>query len=228
METPSTAASQNHTDRLPILLVSRGLFHPHLFVRRELYRILAEVPGAEISRAAALEDLSGPQLNTFQAAVLFFHERQISPAALDAWEVYLQAGGGVLALHAAAASYKESDRYTKLLGGRFTSHGPVQEITITTRPPGQQLFGPLPDFTIRDEFYRMETRTDITILFTARQNGLEEPFVWIRQHGSGRLCYLAAGHTTASLRHPSVQHIIQRAVQWCAGQIRVNGEAGSE
>lgn len=212
-------ANQPERNPLPILLVSRGLFHPHPFARRVLRTTLDTIPHVHINPVRGLDSLTSADLHEYRAAVLYFHARSIAPAALEALQNYLQAGGGLLAVHAAAASFKDSQVYFELLGGRFVSHGAVQQITITAQPQSVPLFGELPDFSIHDEFYRMETREDISILFSARQGELEEPFAWTRQHGNGRVFYLAAGHTAASLRHPAVQRIVRRGLLWCAGQL---------
>jgi type 1 glutamine amidotransferase len=206
-----------------ILLVTRGLFHPHPFARRALEKILRNTPGCRVSVSPSLEKIPGTAFGTSQAVVLYFHEKHISNQALAALQAYLEGGGGVLAIHAAAASYKHAPAYFELLGGKFVSHGAVQDFTITPQPPAQAILGNLPAFAIRDEFYRMETREDITVLLNAHQETLVEPFAWVRRHGRGRVCYLAAGHTTGSLQHPAVRKILQRGLLWCAGRTGAPG-----
>ena len=198
---------------IPILLVSDGLFHPSLPARRVLERFLRGLPGSAVLRARSLEALPRIDRAGIRAVVLYYHHKTISPAALDALEQYAQSGGGVVAVHSASASFKQSARYRDLLGGRFLRHGPVREINL--RPCAESvLFAGIPPFPLRDELYRHEVTPDITAHFFVEVDGEREPFVWSRSCGAGRVLYLAPGHTVSALRSPHLQEILRRGLAW--------------
>ena len=234
-----------------VLVISSGIFHPSLAGRLALWRALRATPGvtlrhapfgpAEAFRGAAsapVEVLARADLPRADALVLFIHGKTISPPALDSLDRFVREGGGILAVHSATASFKETPRYTAILGGRFTGHPPVGPLEI--RPSGvDEIFGPVAPFTVTDEAYRHELADDIRVHFTARPlrpatpqrtaraqfplaaapPGEELPIVWTRRHGLGRICYAGWGHCSASLRHPSTVRILQAGLAWvCRGR----------
>jgi len=195
----------------PVLLVSSGIVHPSLLERFWLRRAL---PGGRWQRAASLEALPRLALDSFQVLVLYYHHKAISPAALDCLDAYVRRGGGVLAIHAATASFKQEPRYFDILGGRFVGHGPVESFAV--RPVDQDpLFGDIPPFTVRDELYRHEMVAEVRVRMVG---GAEDvPVVWTRHHERGRVCYCVFGHTISAMRHPQVQEVLRRGLAWACG-----------
>jgi type 1 glutamine amidotransferase len=203
---------------LPILLISSGIFHPPLAGRLALRRTLESAGGFSLESAASLEGLTGLDLNRFGAVVLYFHHKSVSSEALRRLEDFLQAGGGCLGIHSASASYKGEARFFELLGGRFSSHGPVETYRVLPAQPADPIFGSLSPFEIRDERYLHEYNPGNTVHFYTTIGEKREPVVWTRRCGAGRACYCSAGHTVSSLRHPAIQQILIRGLRWAAGE----------
>ena len=201
----------------PILLVSDGLFHPSVPARFWLRRALAGLPGYPFRRVSSLEALPGLAPGPFHAIVLYVHHERISPAALDALDAFLDAGGGLLALHSASASYKNEPHFYELLGGHFVEHGPVEEFLVQSAAAPDDVFGDLPAFSVRDELYRHEYGATNRIHYYTDVDGVREPVVWTRRQGRGRVCYCALGHTASVMGQPEVQQIVQRGLVWAAG-----------
>ena len=40
--------------------------------------------------------------------------------------------------------------------------------------------------------------------------------VYVKQHGAGRVAYLASGHDARSLSHPTYRTLFTRAITWAA------------
>jgi type 1 glutamine amidotransferase len=205
------------------LFISDGIVHPSLLARFWLRRALSSppVPGATdvprygFHRVASLEALPRVwRLDSFPAIVLYVHHRTLSPSALEHLERFLQAGGGLLALHSASASFKEEPRYHDILGGRFVGHGPVEAFVVQPAVAQDEVFGEVPEFSVRDELYRHEYNAANRIHFYTPVDGEREPMVWTRRRGQGRVCYCALGHTASVMRHPRVHQILQRGLAW--------------
>ncbi|MFZ5918801.1 MAG: ThuA domain-containing protein [Chloroflexota bacterium] len=201
----------------PILLVSAGLVHPSLPARFWLRRALAARPGYEFRRAASLEVLPGLPPGAFRAIVFYAHHASISPAALESLDDFLQAGGGLLAVHSASASFKAEPRYHDLLGGRFVGHGPVKEFAVQPAAPHDEVFGDVSPFSVRDELYRHEYDAANRIHFYTAIDDEREPVVWTRRRGQGRVCYCALGHTASAIHQPPVHRLLQRGLAWVDG-----------
>lgn len=212
----------------PVLLVFDGLIHPSLAARRSLEGYLRSLPGYTFRRARSVEALAKTDPTVFRAVVLYYHHKHISPGALAALRLFLQDGGGVLALHSAAASFKDCPEYFRLLGGRFVHHAAVQPVTL--RPvENTRLFAGMAAFSIRDEFYRHEVYPGSAVHFFAEADGAREPFVWSREEGAGRVLYAAPGHTADALRSHQVREVLRRGLAWlCRMEPSAHGSTGGD
>lgn len=197
-----------------LLLVSSGTLHPTPLTRMALRQALTDLADYSVRRIRVLEELPQVDLEACSAVVLFFHRESVSQAALDRLESYVAGGGGLFAVHAAAASFMHASRYHALLGGRFRTHGPVEAFQVHPVESEDPVFGAVPVFSVQDELYRHEYDPAVRVHFYTVVAGEQEPVVWTRTHGKGRVGYLALGHTPDSLRHPAVVQIIRRGVSW--------------
>ena len=203
---------------IPVLCVSSGLFHPSLSARWALQRALAGAHRFELSRVSSLEQLPLLNPDNFRALVLYMHQKSITSEALGCLDQYVRRGGGLLAVHSAAASFKQEPRYHALLGGRFDRHGPVERFSVQPGLVEDEIFSLRGLFTLRDERYLHQLVGEVRVHYASLSGGTPEPFVWTRRHGAGRVCYCAAGHTSESMRHPAVRRILIEGLAWAAGE----------
>lgn len=196
-----------------ILLVTDGIFHPPYTARRELHKTLAKIDSFSFEHVRSLEKLP-LDMEQYSAMVIYFHQKEISQAALAALEAFVSKGGGILAIHSATASFKQTKPYFKILGGRFTGHGAVGTIQVKHRR--SEIFGEIGNFVVKDELYLHELEPGITVHFTAKHSGQDVPVVWTYGYGKGKVCYAVPGHTTQSMRNPVYQEILRRGLAWVA------------
>jgi len=202
---------------IPILYVSSGLFHPAWPNRLRLRALLAGSGGYAMREARSLERVSDAVYAGVRAVVLYVHTKGLSGPALDRLEGFVRGGGGLLAVHSAAASFKQEPRYHALLGGRFTGHGPVGRFLVQPAAAADRVFSARTGFWLHDERYLHETQADIQVRFTSNAGGGSDPFVWTRVHAAGRVCYCAAGHTFSSLGQAEVRRILLDGLAWVTG-----------
>jgi type 1 glutamine amidotransferase len=202
------------TDKKQVWLVSSGIVHPSFLERFWLRRALRRLPDVTLRQVPTLESLLRQPLAQIRGMVLYFHQQRASPAALAALEDFVSNGGGLLALHAATASFPEEDRYFEILGGRFRHHGPVGTFQVLPVSDRDQIFGSIPAFTVRDELYVHEYDENNRIHFYTEVDGERQPMVWTRTHGQGRVVYSSPGHCVSTMRHPAVQDIVRRGLVW--------------
>lgn len=199
-----------------VLLVLAGVIHPPYRGRSLLKQTLAELPGFRFDEVPDLAQAVQRGLEAYDALVLYYHHRDdaLSDTELSAFSSYVDAGGGVLAVHSATASYKRTPAYFTVLGGRFVGHGPVEPIAVRPSHADDDLFGGIDGFTVKDELYLHELQPDIRCRFETTYRGEPAPLVWTREPGAGRVCYVCPGHRSASMAHPSVQEILRRGLRW--------------
>ena len=197
-----------------ILLVTDGIFHPTYFGRLALRGSLKQMEGFSFIHVSSLEILPS-DLESFSALVLHFHHKMISDRALEQLDTFVKNGGGILAIHAATASFKQSMPYFKILGGQFTGHGKVENFEVIK--VRDDIFTGISNFFIKDELYIHELEPGIEAHFTAKYQGKDVPVVWTYHYGRGSVCYTVPGHTTATMSHPMYQKILQRGLEWVTG-----------
>jgi type 1 glutamine amidotransferase len=199
------------------LLILRGLVHPTWLACRRLQRVLTAAPGFQFKHAGSLESLLRLETDRLSSIALYVHQRRISPAALQRLDDFIRHGGGLLAVHGAAASFKTEPDYHEILGGRFIGHGPVAEFEVLPSP-GEDLFRGIEAFSLRDELYRHEFDPANKVHFFTQVGSEREPVVWTRNHDQGRICYCSLGHTSQTFHHPAVVEILRRGLLWVSGQ----------
>lgn len=201
---------------MKVLLVSAGIVHPTLFARVALRRALAALPGLQLQCINSLNRLPALDLSQYQALILYYHQRELSEAAISTFTSFVENGGGVLAIHSASASFKASELYFDVLGGHFVNHGRVEPYVVEPAPDAG-IFSKIDAFIVHDELYLHEYESSNIIHFYTTVGHSKEPVVWSRSYGQGRVCYCAPGHTTAAMQHPVVQSILRLGLQWVCG-----------
>lgn len=208
-----------------VLLVTDGIFHPTLLGRLALHKALASLtprpsPSGRGNRVrgnfpfvhvSSLEKLPA-DLKPFSAFVLHYHHNTISDSALAKLEQFVKNGGGILAIHAATASFKEILPYFEILGGRFIGHGAVEPFEV--KRVRDDIFGGIDYFVVRDELYIHELQPGIEVHFTAKHEGQDVPVVWTYRYGKGKICYAVPGHTTESMKNRTYQEVLKRGLEW--------------
>jgi len=135
---------------------------------------------------------------------------------------FVTTGGGFLALHNATALKRIDDGpclYREVLGSSYNGHGPADEafeVSVTDTPhPVTRGVRPYPAV---DERHRAILHADdATVLLEARADGETTINGYARLYGSGRVCYLANGHTYDMLACDAMRRLLTNAARWCAG-----------
>jgi len=132
----------------------------------------------------------------------------------EAFERWVRAGGGVVAIHAAANADRDWAFYGELLGGaRFRDHrpGPLQREDVVVEPdPATQ---GLPRRWARsDEWYRFDPEPGPAAHVLATVDG--DPMIWTTAVGDGRALYTALGHAAEAWDEPRYRRHIFAAIEW--------------
>lgn len=198
-----------------VLLVTDGIFHPTLFGRVALHEALRQLNCFSFIHVSSLEKLPS-DLESFSAIVLHFQHKKISNHAFGQLDNFVNNGGGILAIHAATASFKETMPYFDILGGRFIGHGAVENFEV--KRVRDEVFGGIENFVVKDELYIHELQPGIEVHFTAKHEGTDIPVVWTYQYGKGKICYAVPGHTTGSMRNETYQQVLKRGLMWVTNE----------
>ena len=142
---------------------------------------------------------------------------------------FVKAGGGVVAIHAAADSHYFWPWYGRLIGGRFQRHPagtPTGRVSIVNRR--HRANRGLPRASIRtDEWYYYDDFDPTsTLLMTLDPASIGEadvnpnPVSWARTVDGGRVFYTALGHTAESYSEPFFLKHVADGLDWVLGANR--------
>ncbi|MEO8620130.1 MAG: ThuA domain-containing protein [bacterium] len=139
----------------------------------------------------------------------------------DAFERYIQAGGGWVGIHSATDTEYDWPWYGRLAGAYFTSHPldpNVRKGTFRVLDKNHPSTAGLPDVWEReDEFYNFKSISpDIHVLidideksYKGGSNGDHHPMSWYHAFDGGRAFYTNMGHTDATFTEaPFLRHLL--------------------
>lgn len=162
----------------------------------------------------------------------------------EAFEAYVQAGGGYVGIHAAADTEYDWQWYGDLMGAYFQNHPSQQLATINLDPEASAFAGgpllshPAADAIPQewqrfDEWYNYQTnpRADVNVLLTLDENTYNEndgsstaddhPIAWWHDFDGGRSFYTGMGHRSETYTEPLFLAHLLGGIEYAAGVSRV-------
>ncbi|MGD9644534.1 MAG: PVC-type heme-binding CxxCH protein, partial [Pirellulales bacterium] len=189
----------------------------------ELARPARADSGIEIEYTADAAVLDNDKLDGFDCLLVFRDSGDVTAEQEGALLQFVESGRGLLAVHCASHCFRNSTRYTALVGGRFLRHdsGTFRTLVVDRQHAALRGAG---GFETWDETYvHNELTADRQVLMVREHEGGYEPYTWVRRQGDGRVYYTALGHDERTWRHPDFHKLLVAAVRWSAG--RVNDDA---
>ena len=143
---------------------------------------------------------------------------------------YVKGGKGLVSLHFACSSFQGWKEYRNLLGRVWKKgtggHGRRGKFTVNIKKPDHPVTRGLSDFEIDDELYaKLSGDAEIEVLASAHSDfsEREEPIVFVKKYGAGRVVHNLLGHDVKARRNESFQSLLRRGVEWAArGKFSVN------
>jgi type 1 glutamine amidotransferase len=144
----------------------------------------------------------------------------------EALQQYLRGGGGIVGVHAAAASHYHWPWYRRMIGGVFARHPPgVRPGRLAVHRPDHPSLRNLPRaFERVDEWYYFDDLAPTTqVLITVDPASFGEPDVnpnpisWAHAFEGGRVFYTALGHAKESYSDPLFLAHLAGGVRWAMG-----------
>jgi type 1 glutamine amidotransferase len=141
----------------------------------------------------------------------------MTPGQERAVAAFVERGGGFLNLHNSMGLYPDDGTYLKLVGGRYTGHGPLERFRVEVVDHAHPITHGVEDFSVADEQHApIPDLEKVHLLLRSRSDdGKTAVAGWAYEPGRGRLCHLAPGHTREALLYPEYQRLMRNAVNWC-------------
>lgn len=131
---------------------------------------------------------------------------------------FVENGGGLVGIHSATDSFKNSDAYWKMVGGRFIGHGSG---TFKVKNTGKShvVVKNTKDFEITDETYRHDFHPDAKLVILQRREMDGDPVSWVQYYGKGRVFVTGLGHAKPAWENPAFQELVTRGLLWTNGRL---------
>ena len=99
---------------------------------------------------------------------------------------FVERGGGFLALHNATALYPEGGTYLRLVGGTYTTHGPLERFRVNVLDRSHVITHDVNDFEVADEQHiPIPDRSNVHLLLESRSaEGVVGAAGWAYQFGA--------------------------------------------
>ena len=191
---------------------------------------MAQEKGFTVSFTEDSEDFVESQLRNFQAVVFLNTTGDVlNRQQEEAFERYIQAGGGYVGIHAATDTEYDWYWYGRLAGAYFLDHPSdpnVQEGTMVVKQKDHFLTQGMPDqFQKVDEFYNFkDISPKINVVLTIDEstyeggkNGEGHPMSWYQEYDGGRSFYTAMGHTNESFSEPIFLEHLWQGIRYASG-----------
>ncbi|MBP7142020.1 MAG: ThuA domain-containing protein [Opitutaceae bacterium] len=196
-----------------LFLGDSGHHQPALRLRTIAPAMLAR--GIQLVYTEDVADLDPAILKRYDGLLIYANIDRITKAQENALLGYVEAGGGLFALHCASYCFRNSDRYVDLVGAQFNSHKTGVVRTRIVAPDNPVMRG-FKGFESWDETY-VHIRHNERNRTVLEQRG-DEPWTWIRTQGKGRVFYTAWGHDDRTWSNPGFQDLVERGLRYVAGE----------
>jgi len=154
----------------------------------------------------------------------------------DAFEAFIQGGGGYVGIHAAADCEYGWPWYGDLLGGGawFNSHPSIQEARLVLEDATHPITGTWEAETIfEDEWYNFQNnpRDFVDVIQTLDESsydpgsgamGDDHPIAWSHLFDGGRVFYTALGHRSETYEDSRFRDQIRDAIEWTGFSSRIS------
>ncbi|MDB5261036.1 MAG: rane-bound dehydrogenase domain protein, partial [Adhaeribacter sp.] len=173
--------------------------------------------GINLTYTTQLQDLNTETLNKYDGLIIYANHDNLAPEQEQALQQFVESGKGLIPLHSASGSFKNSQWYINALGGQFKSHGTGTFSPVIAKKNHPVTQG-LPAFSTWDETYvHQNLNKDMTVLMERVEGSTREPYTWVRNQGKGRVFYTAYGHNDSTWINPGFLQLVNQGVLWALG-----------
>ena len=175
----------------------------------------------QLTVTADLDALAALPASDYSAVIIYTTgvRKDLTEAREKGLLGFVRGGGGFIGVHSAADSFRDSRAYIEMINAEFLAHPHFHEFPVTIIDKGHYLTVRMPDFTIPDEMYHLQSYDPARCRLLAETpwQGKKMPVAFVREFGKGRVAYLALGHDLRAWKHPEFQKLMLRALEWTTG-----------
>jgi type 1 glutamine amidotransferase len=140
---------------------------------------------------------------------------------------FVEAGGGLYALHNSSHISLSSRDYREVMGGAYITHPPLRPFKVSVVNMEHPITHDVQDFIVNDEQHFVTYDKDPKYIFLQSENtdgltgsdggkdlGTKSIAGWAYEYGQGRVVFTGVGHTLHALWEPEYFKLQKNAVRW--------------
>ena len=214
------ALSVEAAEKAKVLFLRGGGIHDWKTSTQVLMPVFEKTGDFEVTLTEKLEDLNADNLKNYN--LVLFHCTGLeftSPDQEKALCDFVRDGGAWAGFHSVTDSFKKSDAYWEMVGGRFAGHG-GGKFTAYIIDKEHPITKPMEDFEIQDETYSHQYHKFASLRTLVRMNKGNErqSMAWVQDYGKGRVFYTGLGHGKEAWTNPQFQRLLVRGMYWAVGR----------
>ena len=225
-------AGGDATGRVLVFTKTAGFRHDSIPSGLTMLRELGTAAGLEVDTTEDAESFTADTLNAYDAVVWLNTTGDVlNQSQQDAFQIYVEAGGGYVGIHSAADTEYEWAWYGELLGGGawFLNHPAIQPAELVVEDVGHASTAHLPPrFPFTDEWYnfRLNPRASVTVLLAIDETTYDpgpgamgdHPIAWYHEIRGGRGWYTALGHRSETYADEAFRRHVLGGLLWASGR----------
>jgi type 1 glutamine amidotransferase len=207
-------------EKTKVLFLRGGGIHDWKTSTQVLVPVFEKTGDFEITLTENLDDLNTDNLAKynlvlFHTTSITFTQKEQAQALCD----FVRNGGGWAGIHSVTDSFKNSDAYWEMVGGRFAGHG-GGKFTVYILDKDHPITKGMEDFEIQDETYAhtYHKNSCIRALLRMDKGNERQCMGWVQDYGKGRVFYSGLGHGKEAWTNPAWQRFFVRGMYWAAGR----------
>ncbi|MGQ9455555.1 MAG: ThuA domain-containing protein [Armatimonadota bacterium] len=213
VDTPSKPASKTK-----VLMEVGGPYHDNPALYDMLKKKLESTGRFVLTVTDNRDELAKPAIDKYDVVLIYTTGGELTQSQEQGVISFVENGKGVVGIHSATDSFKNSDAYWKLLCGRFAGHGAgTFKVKITGK--SHPVVKGMSEFQITDETYRHTWHPEAKPIVLMRREEDGEPVSWVQYYGKGRVFVTGLGHGKPAWENPAFQQLIERALDWAVGRL---------
>lgn len=207
-----SCSSDKSGERILVFSKTAGFRHESIAAGKKALVELGKQEGFSVDTTEDASAISEENLKKYKAVVFLNTSGDFLDMYQQAdFERYMQAGGGFVGVHGAAAGEYDWRWYGKMLGAYFDQHPEVQQASLVQPDPEFEATSHLPDpWQKKDEWYNYKGWTNdnkvvLKLDESSYQGGTmqgDHPIAWYKEFDGGRMFYTGLGHTAESYEDP--------------------------
>jgi len=162
--------------------------------------------GIQLTYATKLEAIEPARLAYYDAVVVYGDKLALTPAQEKAVTDFVDAGHGLVALHAAGE--------LPLVGARVQSEGGSEFTAEIVQPSNPVLQGVQPFAASEEPISAGAAGGDRTVLMERAGPQGRQPWTWLRTQGKGRIFWTGYGHDERTWNNAAFQNLVEKGIVW--------------